>query len=56
MKPKTLLAERALAFFRSIEDEVRQAVFDRMRDGGEHGKREGAREPEGLTIGGDIRR
>lgn len=48
-----ILAERALAFFEEIKEEVRQAVHDRMRDGGEH---EGEKERDNLsalTIGGD---
>lgn len=49
-----ILAETALAFFESIKEEVRQAVHDRMRDGGAH---EGEKERDNLralTIGGDF--
>lgn len=51
-EPEDVAAERALAFFESIREEVRQGVFDRMRDGGEH---EGEKERENLkatTVGG----
>jgi hypothetical protein len=52
--PADVLAERALAFFLEIREEVYQAVFDRMRDGGEH---KGEKERENLkatTTGGDF--
>lgn len=47
------LSAAALDFFETIKEEVRAAVFDRMRDGGEH---EGEKERENLkalTVGGD---
>lgn len=46
-------AERALAFFRSVEDDVRQSVFSKMRDGGESGKEKERDNLKSLTIGGD---
>lgn len=48
-----IVTAAALRFFESIEAEVREAVRDRMRDGGEH---EGEKERDNLTsttIGGD---
>jgi hypothetical protein len=51
-EPEDVAAERALAFFESIREEVFGAVFERMRDGGEH---KGEKERENLratTVGG----
>lgn len=52
-EPEQVAAERALAFFESIKDDVRRGVYNRMRDGG---RPEGPDTERGnlqvLTIGG----
>jgi hypothetical protein len=49
-----LLAEGALRFFEQIREEVREAVFERMRDGGEHSGEKERDNLKALTIGGDA--